>query len=114
MQKRVDVCELDGLCECKQLKGENLYNLYCDWVDNVSFNGEPLKKFSELPDKIKTAWTMAALNKKRKDRQEERDVHKGEHDFIGIKAHVPQGGNSDKVRAPAEKRKRGRPRKVQV
>ena len=32
------------------------YNVYFKAVDGVSFNGQPLKSFGELPIKIQNAW----------------------------------------------------------
>lgn len=78
------------LCECKRSKGEKLYENYCDWVDHKSHDGGQLQKFYDLPDKIRHAWTMAALNKKKTDKVNEKDPHIGDHDFIGTEPHLPQ------------------------
>ena len=43
--------------------GEALYKMYGSWVDNKSYNGEPLKEFMELPEKIRNAWIMSSLGK---------------------------------------------------
>jgi len=43
--------------------GEAFYKRYGSWVDNKAWNGEPLKEFMELPEKIRYAWIMASLGK---------------------------------------------------
>ena len=46
-------------------KGKQTYDLYVEWVDGVSFNGEKLKDFVELPSKNQTAWIMSSNNIKK-------------------------------------------------
>lgn len=49
---------LSNICECKQHRGENLYNTFQTWT-----NGE-IKPFGELNEDLKRAWIMTSLNKK--------------------------------------------------
>lgn len=42
-------------------EGESLYDLYCFHVGGVSYNGEPLKSFIDLPYTIMKAWVSITI-----------------------------------------------------
>ena len=41
--------------------GKNNYDVYKESVGGVSFNGQKLKEFEEMSEKIRNAWTNSAL-----------------------------------------------------
>ena len=40
--------------------GKSAYEIYADTVGGVSFDGKPLRKWEEMPEKIREAWEESA------------------------------------------------------
>jgi len=65
-QIKKNICNKERMKQYEKECAVICYKAYADAVDNKSFNGEDLKEFDHLPEKIQIAWLKAYQSSARK------------------------------------------------